>query len=227
LALFALGFFTDLEILDVFQSTGLFLHRNKNRENLAFFCPKSWPRNAYEPHIDFHFKPLLFWRGSVTIKVTNFHSPVKTLVSNSCLKPYSILYKSQKREDNEGSVHCADIEGIAVKLGSANLLISRTLGKIPDTSSVPSPRGALFPKQSSKPPQIETWNIIDQCIFSVFRMTSPPHKCKAPRRNAMSPIENFLATVLHLTEPRTSWTSQIPLPRKSGDFWLTPITTSI
>ena len=45
---------------------------------------------------------------------------VKTLVSISCLKLNSILYKSQNREANEGSVHCADIEGIDVKPGSAN-----------------------------------------------------------------------------------------------------------
>jgi len=37
---------------------------------------------------------------------------VKTLVPNSCLKPNSILYKSQNREANEGSVYRAYIEGI-------------------------------------------------------------------------------------------------------------------
>jgi len=62
---------------------------------------------------------------------------VKTLVSNSCLKLNSILYKSQNREANEGSVHCADIEGIDVKPESANSFGCRTLGKIPDIS--PSP----------------------------------------------------------------------------------------
>jgi len=62
----------------------------------------------------------------------NFHPPVKTLVPNFCLKLNSILYKSQKREAKEGSVHCADIEGIDVKLGSANSFGCRTLGKIPD-----------------------------------------------------------------------------------------------
>jgi len=62
---------------------------------------------------------------------------VKTLVPNSCLKLNSILYRSQNREANEGSVHCADIEGIDVKPGSANSFGCRTLGKIPDIS--PSP----------------------------------------------------------------------------------------
>ena len=83
------------------------------------------------------YKFLLFWRGSVTIKVTNFHPPVKTLVSNSCLKLISILHKRQNTEANEGSVHCADIEGIDVKPGSANSFVCQTLGKIPDIS--PSP----------------------------------------------------------------------------------------
>jgi len=59
-------------------------------------------------------------------------------VSNSCLKLYPILYKSQNREANEGSVHCADIEGIDVKPGSANSFGCRTPGKIPDIS--PSPK---------------------------------------------------------------------------------------
>ena len=40
LALFALGFFTDLEILDVFQSTGLFLNRKKERK-FGFFLSES------------------------------------------------------------------------------------------------------------------------------------------------------------------------------------------
>jgi len=62
---------------------------------------------------------------------------VKTLVANSCLKLNPILYKSQNREANEGSVHYADIEGICVKRGSANSFGCRTLGKIPDIS--PSP----------------------------------------------------------------------------------------
>jgi len=67
----------------------------------------------------------------------NFHPPVKTLVQNSCLKLNSILYKSQTSEANEGSMHCADIEGIDVKPGFANYFAFRTLGKIPDIS--PSP----------------------------------------------------------------------------------------
>jgi len=36
-------------------------------------------------------------------------------------------------------VHCADIEGIDVKPGSANSFGCRTLGKIPDSSPSPEP----------------------------------------------------------------------------------------
>jgi len=38
------------------------------------------------------------------MKDTNFHPPVKTLDPNSCLKLNCILYKSQNKEANEGSV---------------------------------------------------------------------------------------------------------------------------
>jgi len=69
LAIFVSGFFTDFEIVDVFQRTGLFLKR-KNRQILAFFLSvKLNSENVCEPHIDIHYKSLLFWRGSVTIKV--------------------------------------------------------------------------------------------------------------------------------------------------------------
>ena len=134
---FRTGIFSDFEILDVFQRTGLFSNRKKQIKFGIFLSKKLDPENAYELHIDIRCKSLLFWRGSVTIEVTNFHPPVKTLVPNSCLKLYSILYKSQNREANEGNVHCADIEGIDVKPGSANPFGCRTLGKIPDIS--PSP----------------------------------------------------------------------------------------
>jgi len=48
-----------------------------------------------------------------------------------------ILCIRQNREASEGSVHCADIEGIDEKPGSANSFGCRTLGKIPKIS--PSP----------------------------------------------------------------------------------------
>ena len=99
---FRTGIFTDFEIRDVFQRTGLFW-KSKTQTKFGFFLSEKLdPENAYEPHIDIHNKSLFFWRGSVTIKVTNFHPPVKTLVPNSCLKLNSILYKSQNREANEG-----------------------------------------------------------------------------------------------------------------------------
>jgi len=117
---------------------GLFLNQEKIYKIWLVLSEKLDPENAYEPHIDIYYKSLLFWQGSVPIKVTNFQPPVKTLVRNSCLKLNSILYKSQNREANEGSVHCADIEGIDVKLGSANSFGCRTLCKTPDIS--PSPK---------------------------------------------------------------------------------------
>jgi len=137
LAVFALGFLTDFEILDVIQRTELFSNRKKQTKFDFFLSEKLDPENAYEPYIDFHYKSLLYRRGSVTIEVTNCHPPVKTLVPNSCLKLNSILYKSHNREANEGSVHCADIEETDVKPGSANCFGCRTLGKIPDISSSP------------------------------------------------------------------------------------------
>jgi len=129
LAVFALGFFTDFEILDVFNALGFF--KSKKRDKISLYSVgKSWPRKciwaAYWHSLG--YKSLLFWRGSV-ITVTNFHPPVKTFAPNSCLELNSILYKSQKREANEGSVHCADIEGIDVKQGSANSFGCRTPGK--------------------------------------------------------------------------------------------------
>jgi len=39
--------------------------------------------------------------------------------------------------DYEGSVHCADIEGIGIKPGSANYFGCWNLGKIPDISLSP------------------------------------------------------------------------------------------
>ena len=41
--------------------------------------------------------------------------------------------------------------------------------------------GLSPPKQSSKPPQIETWNAINQWSFCQFlECQVPPYKCKAP-----------------------------------------------
>jgi len=71
----------------------------------------------------------------------------------------------------------------------------RTGDKLWDASyevkPVPSPRGfgeLNPPKQSTKPPKIEIWNVINQCNFCQLWMSSPlcsnvkppPHKCKAP-----------------------------------------------
>jgi len=42
------------------------------------------------------------------------------------------------------------------------------------------------------PPQIEIWSTINQWIFSIFRMSTPP----PPRTNIKPPIEDFLTTVL-------------------------------
>ena len=67
--------------------------------------------------------------------------------------------------------------------------------------SVLSPRGGfgeLSPlKQSSKPPQIETWSTINQWSICQFL------ECQAPRTNAKPPIENFLATVLNVLRQST------------------------
>jgi len=60
LAVFALGFFTDFEILDVFQRTGLFLNQEKIYKIWLLLSEKLDPENAYEPHIDIHYKSLLF-----------------------------------------------------------------------------------------------------------------------------------------------------------------------
>jgi len=60
----------------------------------------------------------------------NFHPPVKRKLN-------SILCKSQNKEVNQGSVQCADIEGIDVKPWSANSFGCRNHGEIPDIS--PSP----------------------------------------------------------------------------------------
>ena len=45
--------------------------------------------------------------------------------------------------------------------------------------------GSIPHKQSSKPPQIETWNIINQWSFCQFL------EYQAPSTNAKPPIENF------------------------------------
>ena len=116
----------------------------KKRTKFGFILSETLDsENGYEPHTDIHYKSLLFWGGSVTVKVTNFHPPVKTLVRNSCMKLNSILYKSQNREANEGSVHCADIEGIDVQPVSANSFGCQTPGEFPDISPSPE-RVELF-----------------------------------------------------------------------------------
>jgi len=94
-------------------------HRGFCTDKICFFLSEKLDlENAYEPHIDIDYKSLLFWRGSVTIKVMNFRPPMKTLVPNSCQKLYSFFIKSQNREANKSSVHCANIDGIDVKPGS-------------------------------------------------------------------------------------------------------------
>jgi len=135
---------------------------------LAFFLSEKLdPENADEPHIDTLYKSLLFWRGSVITEVTkNFQPPVKTLVPNSCLKLNSILYKSQNREANDGSVHCADVEGIDVKSGSANSFGCRTLGKILAIS--PSPE--RFELLSSNTSQI--WGHLDEHQLLTLHLSS-------------------------------------------------------
>jgi len=50
--------------------------------------------------------------------------------------------------------------------------------------------GLAPPKQSSKPSQIETWNIINRWNFGEF------YNVKSPAQTQSPPIENFLATVL-------------------------------
>jgi len=60
LAVFALEFFTDFEILDVLQRTMLSLNRKKQRKFGFFLSGKLDPENAYEPHIDIHYKSLIF-----------------------------------------------------------------------------------------------------------------------------------------------------------------------
>jgi len=103
----------------LFNALGFF--KSKKQTKFVFFLSEKLdPENAYEPHIDIHYKSLLFRRGSVTIEVTNFHPPVETLVPNTCLKLNSILYKSENRETSEGSEHHADIEGIDVNPGFAH-----------------------------------------------------------------------------------------------------------
>jgi len=63
--------------------------------------------------------------------------------------------------------------------------------------AVPSPRGLSPPKQCSKPPQIETWNTINQLSFvNSLSVKHPRTNPKPSRKNAKSPIENFLAMVL-------------------------------
>ena len=46
--------------------------------------------------------------------------------------------------------------------------------------------------KAPSPPQIETWNTINQWSFCQFL------ECQSPRTNAKPPTENFLATVLSL-----------------------------
>jgi len=53
--------------------------KSKKKKTFGFFLSEKLdPENAYGPHIGIHYKSLLFWRGSVTIEVTNFDPPVKT-----------------------------------------------------------------------------------------------------------------------------------------------------
>jgi len=61
-AAFALGCCTDFEILDDFQSTGLFLKSKKKQTKFGFFQSERLdPENVlYEPHTDIHYKSLLY-----------------------------------------------------------------------------------------------------------------------------------------------------------------------
>jgi len=98
LAVFALGVFTDFEILDAFQRTGLF--KSKKTHKICFFCRKSLT--------------LKMRMSRILTFITNFCSSDEGLQpsgyglpparedfrSNSCLKLNSIWYKSQNREAN-------------------------------------------------------------------------------------------------------------------------------
>jgi len=140
--------FTDVKFRDILLTrTGHWNRRlNRGSPSQTGMCMVGLHMNCI---LTFIYKSLLFWRGSVTIEVTNFHPPVKTSVANSCLKLNSILYKSRNSEANEDSVHCADIEGIDVKPGSANSFGCRTLCKAPVISHSPErvelPRSHYLP----------------------------------------------------------------------------------
>jgi len=59
--------------------------------------------------------------------------------------------------------------------------------------------GGHHPKQSSKPPPIETWNTINRLSFCQFLECQAPAQTQSPTTETQSPpIENFLATVLVL-----------------------------
>jgi len=86
LAVFALGFFTHFEILDVVQRTRLFSNR-KQQIKFGFFRRKCFTQNMHMSRILTFITNLCSVLTRVcTIKVTNFHPPVKTLVPNSWLK---------------------------------------------------------------------------------------------------------------------------------------------
>ena len=55
--------------------------------------------------------------------------------------------------------------------------------------------GVTPPTKSSKLPKLKHETLYMSWVFA-FRVSSPPHKQKSPRRNANPPVENFLATVL-------------------------------
>jgi len=111
--------------------------KSKTEKIWLFSVGKAWSRKCIWTAYWHSLQIFALLTRSVTIEVTNFNPPVKTLVPNSCLKLNSISYISQNKDANEGSVHCADIEGINVKPGSANSFGCRTLGKIPDISLSP------------------------------------------------------------------------------------------
>jgi len=72
-----------------------------------------------------------------------------------------------------------------------------------EVKPVPSPRGVWWaypPKESSKPPDIEIWNVINQCNFcQLWMSTTLLHKRKDPAQTQSPPIDDFLATVLRET----------------------------
>jgi len=60
LAVFALGFLQILKFWMFFNALGFFYKSKKLTKFGFFLSEKLGPENAYEPHIDIHYKSLLF-----------------------------------------------------------------------------------------------------------------------------------------------------------------------